>query len=296
MSEGPELARIAAQQQDELAGAQVLEVQTNLRKARAWLDAHPTALTGRQIERITACGKHLLWFMDDGLWFHFHLLMFGKWEYHPPFAVVDYDRTTRAQIRTNRRLLTLCNGQVFDIGYGDPYAQLPTLAALGPDLCSVPFDADELIARLLRPANWGQEIGVALLDQTVANGVGNYLKAEIMFECRLHPWRTVGSLTPAELQCLAETVPLIGQRALQHRGWTVPDDLRALLESGALPRGRGGRHWVFRRTNADCYRCGTRIRQKRQGPGEGRWTYWCEGCQVAGMAVPLALPKAAAAA
>lgn len=279
MSEGPEVYRIAQRQHELLAGAHLLDVQTNLRKARAWLDAHPEAVAGRHIERVTSCGKHILWYMDEGLWFHFHLLMFGKWEYHPPFDPVDYDRTTRAQIRTARQLLVLCNGQVFDIGYGDPYAQLPTLATLGPDLCAVPFDKEEFLARLLRPSNLSQEIGVVLLDQTVANGVGNYLKAEIMFECRLHPWRTVGSLTPDELRCLADTVPMIGQRALAHRGWTVPDDLRALLESGALPRGRGGRHWVFRRTNAQCYLCGTRVRQKRQGPGEGRWTYWCENCQ-----------------
>ncbi|HUS15248.1 MAG TPA: DNA-formamidopyrimidine glycosylase family protein, partial [Chloroflexia bacterium] len=138
MSEGPEIYRVARQQHAELAGAHLLGVETNLRKARGWMEAHPDALVGRQIQEITSCGKHLLWFFDDGLWFHFHLLMFGKWEYHPPYADVPYDRTTRAQVRTSRRLLTLCNGQVFDIGYGDPYAQLPTLAALGPDMCAAP--------------------------------------------------------------------------------------------------------------------------------------------------------------
>ena len=281
MSEGPEVQRIARQQHAELAGARLTGVETNLRKARAWMDAHPGALAGREIRQVTACGKHILWYLEDGLWMHFHLLMFGKWEYHPPGADVPWDTTTRAQIRTSRQLLVLCNGQVFDLGYGDPYAQLPTLAALGPDLCAVPFDGDEFIRRLLRPANLAQEIGVVLLDQTVANGVGNYLKSEILFECRLDPWRPVGALTPADLGCLAETVPLIGQRALAHRGWTVPDDLRAGIESGAIVAGRGGRHWVFRRTNGQCYRCGTRIRQQRQGPGEGRWTYWCATCQAA---------------
>jgi len=296
MSEGPEVHRIAAQQQAELAGAHLIAIETNLRKARTWMEAHPGALEGRRIERITACGKHILWYLDGDLWFHFHLLMFGKWEYFPPDAIVPYDRTMRAQIRTSHQLLTLCNGQVFDIGAGDPYLQLPTLAALGPDMCAVPFDKDEFIRRLLLPAHREQEIGVVLLDQTVANGVGNYLKAEIMFECRLDPWRTVGALSPADLECLAETVPLIGQRALRRRGWTVPDDLRELLEAGLLPGGRGKRHWVFRRTNQPCHRCGTKIRQKRQGPGEGRWTFWCETCQPATPAHALPRPGAAPAA
>ncbi|HUS14303.1 MAG TPA: hypothetical protein VM536_04705, partial [Chloroflexia bacterium] len=159
------------------------------------------------------------------------------------------------------------------------YAQLPTLAALGPDMCAMPFDKDEFIRRLLRPAHLPEEIGVVLLDQTVANGVGNYLKAEIMFECRLNPWRTVASLSPAELECLADTVAIMGVRTVANRGWTLPDDLRALVEAGILPGGRGRRHWVFRRTNGACHLCGGKIRQKRQGPGEGRWTFWCETCQ-----------------
>jgi endonuclease VIII len=296
MSEGPEVHRIARLQQEQLGGAAILDVQTNLRKARAWMEQHPGALEGRRIGQVTACGKHLLWYLDDGLWFHFHLLMFGKWEYHPADAVVPYDPKTRAQIRTSQGLLTLCNGQVFDIGYGDPYAQLPTLAALGPDMCAVPFDQDGFLRRLLRPDNLPLEIGVVLLDQTVASGVGNYLKAEILFECRLDPWKAVGALTPADLACLAEAIPTIGQRALANRGWTVPDDLRALVEAGRLPGGRGRRHWVFRRTNQPCHRCGAKIRQRRQGPGEGRWTFWCETCQPAAREVQPALLRPSPAA
>ena len=147
MSEGPEVQRIAREQHAVLAGARLLGVTTNLRKARAWLEAHPDAVHGQPIAAITACGKHILWRMDDGLWFHFHLLMFGKWESYPSDAAVPYDRTTRAQILTDRRLLALCNGQVFDVGYGDPYAQLPALAALGPDICAVPYDAATFRAR-----------------------------------------------------------------------------------------------------------------------------------------------------
>src|SRR5215218_3246235 len=166
MSEGPEVHRIAREQHEKLAGARLLGVETNLRKARAWIETHPGAVGGQQIAQITACGKHILWYFDDGLWFHFHLLMFGRWDYFPADAVVPYDPLTRAQIRTSRHLLTLCNGQVFDLGCGDPYAQLPSLAALGPDMCAVPFDRDEFLRRLLLPRNLEREVGEALLDQT----------------------------------------------------------------------------------------------------------------------------------
>jgi formamidopyrimidine-DNA glycosylase len=279
MSEGPEVHRIAAWLHDELAGGRVQAVTTNLRKARAWLEAHSGAVEGRAIRGVEACGKHILWRLEEEYYFHFHLLMFGKWELFPPGADVPYDPATRAHIHTTRRLVTLCRGQVFDIGQGDPYADLPSLAALGPDMCAVPFDAAEFRRRLLRPANLDQEIAVVLLDQTVASGVGNYLKADILFECRLNPWLPVGDLTGADIACLARTIPLLGQRALAHRGWTLPDEWREGLESGAISQPRRSRHWVFRRTNQPCRVCGTPIRQARQGPGAGRWTFWCPGCQ-----------------
>jgi formamidopyrimidine-DNA glycosylase len=248
MSEGPEVHRIAAWLDEELVGSRVQGVTTNLRKARAWLEAHPGAVEGRAIRGVEACGKHILWRLEEDYYFHFHLLMFGKWELFPPGADVPYDPATRAHIHTTRRLVTLCRGQVFDIGQGDPYADLPSLAALGPDMCAVPFDDAEFRRRLGRPAHQDQEIAVVLLDQTVANGVGNYLKADILFECRLNPWLRVGDLTEADLACLARTIPLLGQRALAHRGWTLPDEWREGLESGAIPQERRSRHWVFRRT------------------------------------------------
>src|SRR5438105_193991 len=129
MSEGPEVHRIAAELHRQLAGSTLLRVETNLRKARAWLAEHPGAVEGRAVQAVEACGKHILWRLDNGYYFHFHLLMFGKWEVFPPDAAVPYDASTRAHLLTTTRLATLCRGQVFDIGQGDPYTQLPSLAA-----------------------------------------------------------------------------------------------------------------------------------------------------------------------
>ena len=125
MSEGPEVYRIATNLNHELAGSTLLQVQTNLRKARTWLEAHPGAVEGRQIQAVELCGKHILWRLEDDYYFHFHLLMFGKWELFPPQAEVPYDAATRAQIRTTAKLVTLCRGQVFDIGQGDPMPTCP---------------------------------------------------------------------------------------------------------------------------------------------------------------------------
>lgn len=123
-----------------------------------------------------------------------------------------------------------------------------------------------------------------LLDQTVAAGLGNYLKSDILFECKINPWKHVGELSPEEIECLAETVPAIGQRAMRNRGQTVTDDVLEQIRAGAEGREPSwtDRHWVFRQTSRPCKVCGTPIKQARLGPGEGRITFFCPRCQGVG--------------
>ena len=42
----------------------------------------------------------------------------------------------------------------------------------------------------------------------------------------------------------------------------------------------GASYWVYARSGKACFRCGTRIRMRRQGDA-GRSTYWCPVCQPA---------------
>src|SRR5207302_660865 len=147
------------------------------------------------------------------------------------------------------------NGQVFNVGIGDPFEQIQSLREIGPDMCAVPFDRKVFLERLNAPTNLDQEIAPVLLDQKVAAGLGNYLKSDILFECRINPWTLVGELTLEQQECLAETIPAVGQRALHSRGQTVTDDvMERILAQAAEPaavRWRD-RHWVFRQSSKPC--------------------------------------------
>ncbi|MFL5734946.1 MAG: DNA-formamidopyrimidine glycosylase family protein [Chloroflexia bacterium] len=281
MSEGPEVHRIAAKLRGEFAGSSIVSVETRLKKAQAWLNEHPGEVEGREILGVSAAGKNLIWSLGGELYFHMHLLMFGKIKTYSLQHHVEFDRMTRGLIVSTARQAELVNVQVFNIGVGDPFQQIPTLCELGPDLCSSLFDRHLFIERLLREDNLEQEIGPVLLDQTVAAGVGNYLKSDILFECAIDPWARVGELTAEQVDCLARTIPAVGQRALKNSGQTVPDDvmLRITAEKGGATPGWSERHWVFRHTNRPCKVCGTPIKARRQGPGEGRMTFYCPNCQ-----------------
>lgn len=281
MSEGPEIHRLSAQLTEELVGSRIVAIDTRLKKARTWLEMHPGMLEGREIERIYPAGKNLLWQVEGGVYFRFHLLMFGKVRTYTLRYRLPPDPRQRAHIVTTSRQFALFNGQVFDIGTGDPFQQITTLRELGPDICAVPFDRDFFLQRLNRPDNLHREIGPVLLDQTVAAGLGNYLKSDILFECGINPWTHVGDLTPEQQARLADVTPELSQRALRNRGQTVTDEVMEVLladPDNPNPRWRD-RHWVFRQTNKPCKMCGFPIKQRRQGPDAGRITYFCPNCQ-----------------
>jgi DNA-formamidopyrimidine glycosylase len=279
MSEGPEVHRQALKLHDEFTGSKLVSVESRLKKAKAWFEAHPGAAEGREVRKIHAAGKNLLWELDGGLYFHIHLLMFGKIKTYTLRHRVEFDRTTRAHIVTTARQAVLINVQVFNVGIGDPYEEIASLRELGPDICAAPFDRRLFLERLNRPDNLDLEIGPVLLDQSVAAGLGNYLKSDILFECKLNPWRTVRDLTLDQQECLAATIPAVAQRALQNKGQTVTDEVMERLLAEIPNASWWHRHWVFRHTNRPCKICGTPIRQGRQGPGKGRVTFFCPNCQ-----------------
>ena len=300
MPEGPEVQRAADTLHEALAGDVIRAFDARTRAARAWLAEHPDAFVGQRVERVWAHGKHLVGTVEGGLYFHSHFLMWGRWHVVPPddAAVATRDRRERARIVTDRAAALLYSAPKFTVGRGDPYAGIPALPLLGPDVlpdAGAPFDADAFLRRLaLAPE---RPVGAALLDQTVAAGIGNYLRAEILFLCRLDPWTPCGALDRDALACLAETVPTLCRQAYRERGRTVPDAAQAAMRADRdlrySPHAHdwNTKHFVFRRTNLPCLRCGDVVRQKHQLSHE--WTdettgervekkrivYFCPTCQ-----------------
>lgn len=299
MPEGPEVRRAADVLDAALAGRTVAHLSARTRTARAWLADHPGAFVGATVRGVTSHGKWLLGDLAaaDGapLFLASHFMMWGRWHVLDAAAADEPpDRRERARIATtDGATAVLHSAPVFEVGAGSPYDTLPRLAALGPDLLAVPFDAAGVRARLA--AQPDREVGAVLLDQTVVAGVGNYLRAEILFLCRIDPWRRVADLTAADLDALLDALPAVGQHAYARGGQTVADADRARLvaEPGmtyAAPADWSTRHYVFRRTNLPCLVCGGTVRQKRQTTAA--WTdddgaenekqriiYFCPTCQ-----------------
>lgn len=300
MPEGPEVRRYADLLHNALAGKHIVEFSARTKNAKAWLAEHGPEISGKRIERIYAHGKNVIGIIEDGYFFYSHQMMWGRWEVHPLSNLTsapDRDRRERARIIVDGTIALLMSAPVLEVGKGDPYEQFEFLRCLGPT--ALPYEPDtfdhaEFRTRLKSAKNRRRTIGDALLDQSIVAGLGNYLRAEILFIAKLNPWRKVAELDPFELDTLARLVPKVTKASFE-KGYTVTLPHRKRMTSDKtlvyVPgKEYGTRHYVFRRTNLACLICGNPIKQLRQpvtnrAPGEAddeertRIVYFCASCQ-----------------
>lgn len=273
MPEGDTVWLAARRLHDALAGRVLLR--SDLRVPRlATVD-----LSGRTVIAVVPRGKHLLTRVEGDLTLHTHLRMDGSWHLyrHGDRWRGGADHQVRA---------VLANAEWQAVGYRLPVVELVATSAeadvvghLGPDLLGrewhvpagdapgVPPGEVEALQRLT--AQPDREIGDALLDQRIVAGIGNLYKTETLFLRGVFPWQQVGDVVdPGAMIRLARRLLMMNR------------DFPEQITTGDTRRGR--EHWVFERAGRPCRRCGTTIREARQGtPPYDRITYWCPSCQPA---------------
>src|SRR6185369_4984222 len=291
MPEGPEVRKYADALEAALSGRAVVSLEARTKDARKWLHDNEPRLRGRRVERVISHGKHLLGYIEGDFYFHSHLMMWGRWQTFGTSELPPRDRRERARIVVNGGAAILLSAPIFNVGEGDPYDKIEILATLGPDALPYrgPFKRAEFLHRLLEHKD--ETIGAALLNQRIVAGLGNYLRAEVLFACKLNPWRTVGEITQRKLSCLSKTIPRLTRDAYKRGATAAEEDRKRMASDPSLVyqpgREYGTRHMVFRRTNLPCLRCGEKIRQLRQKTIQNeddeeertRIVYFCAQCQ-----------------
>ncbi len=263
MPEGDTLFRIASRLRPALEGRVIVAALSHEFPTLPAIDA--SSLVGHVVERVEAQGKHLFLTFDNQRVVHSHLGMNGSWHLYPigepwhkpsRLAGIALRTATHEVVNFSPKLLRLTTTAVLR---RDPY-----LKRLGPDMMLTESDLGEVIARML--VYHAVPIGEAVMNQTIACGIGNIYKSETLFLARINPWTTVGELAHAQL----------------HR---YLDDARELMRMNRHSGDRttrfasdGQKMWVYSRAGKPCFVCGTRIAVRRQGDA-GRTTFWCATCQ-----------------
>lgn len=252
MPEGPEIHRTA----DRLAAAVLNEPLQRVTFAFAELKPFERRLRGHAIVSITARGKALLTAFDNGWTMYSHNQLYGVWKVVPAGTRPATRRSLRVALETAHQAALLYSASAVEMWRSDAIASHPFLAGLGPDVLDPALDAETVAARLRSAAFCRRALGGLLLDQGFLAGLGNYLRAEILFASRLHPTRSPCDLDAAQLAVLAGQCLAIARSSYATRGV----EARPGRHAGDRIHEGGRFHFrVFKRAGEPCERCGTPI-------------------------------------
>jgi formamidopyrimidine-DNA glycosylase len=114
------------------------------------------------------------------------------------------------------------------------------------------------------------------MDQTVAAGVGNVYRAEVLYRAGIDPHRPGRLVTHDEWDALwADLVTLMRAGVRSGRIVTTRPQDRDRVSGRAR---REDSHYVYRRTGLPCRVCGTPVAHEVMG---ARNLFWCPTCQPA---------------
>ena len=203
-------------------------------------------LAGTGVSGVETQGKHLLVHGEDGRSLHVHLGMNGR------------VRLTAAGAGRGRHVLRTAAGDVVIAGTSRVEVVRGVRLRLGPDLLAGSFDA---AAYLRRARRLDRPVAELLLDQRVLAGIGNIVRAEVLWDLRQDPFAPTPSLSYRRLLELAVVA-------------------RQMLRIGVESHGRLPQR-VYRRTGRPCPRCAAPIDSVMQGADVPRRLYFCPRCQCA---------------
>jgi endonuclease VIII len=146
------------------------------------------------------------------------------------------------------------------------------LKRLGPDPLN--GDGPEKFVEKVRKSK--KTIGELMMDQSVAAGVGNIFRAELLYRARLNPFTAGKEVEESTLRSIWKDAGALMKAAMIDRRivTTKPKD-RPHKTGQAL---KEEAHYVYRRQGRPCFVCGTKILTKVMA---GRNLFWCPTCQAA---------------
>jgi formamidopyrimidine-DNA glycosylase len=145
----------------------------------------------------------------------------------------------------------------------------PLLASLGPEPLEANFDA-----LYLYQATRGRSISIkqCIMDNHIVVGVGNIYANEALFRAGIKPQLATGKLSLTRCAGLVDEIRSTLAEAIVQGGSTLRDFVNSAGQPGYFQQN----YWVYGRGGDPCRRCGSPIKQIRQGQ---RSSFFCRSCQ-----------------
>jgi endonuclease-8 len=239
MPEGPSIV-ILKEEVQQFSGQKVIDVDGN-----SSIDI--VRLKDKTIREFKTWGKHFLICFDD-FTVKIHMLMFGTY------------RINGRKETTPRLSLIFKNGEInfytcsIKILEGD----VDLYYNWKEDVMNENWDPENAKFSLDKIPN--QLICDALLEQNIFSGVGNIIKNEVLYRCKIHPESLVGKIPSEDIQRLIDESVIY---SFQFLDWKKKYELK--------------KHWLAH-TKSTCERCNLPIIKKYTGVKKRR-SFFCVNCQ-----------------
>ncbi|MCR4302966.1 MAG: Fpg/Nei family DNA glycosylase [Gallionella sp.] len=137
-----------------------------------------------------------------------------------------------------------------------------------------PSGLSEFNARYLYQATRGRSVSIkqCIMDNRIVVGVGNIYANEALFRAGIRPQLAAGKLGLPRCARLVEEIRATLAEAIKLGGSTLRDFVNTSGQPGYFQQ----HYWVYGRGGEPCRRCGTIIKQIRQGQ---RSSFYCPICQ-----------------
>lgn len=163
-------------------------------------------------------------------------------------------------------------GQLFVTSPDSLLDDLPELATLGTDPVDEPMSWQNFGHLLLRHP---MKLKAFLLDPTIITGIGPLYSDEILFAAGLRYDRVSNSLSTQEMRRLYRSLVETLHDAIKYRGTSL--ESHGYVDLNGKPGEYQDHLKVYELDKQACRRCRAPIVKAKIG---GRYTYFCEQCQV----------------
>jgi formamidopyrimidine-DNA glycosylase len=167
-------------------------------------------------------GKFMYMILSDGFYLFSTLGLSGGWVYqdnktkkysHPEIIEYLNKKDVDAYLETSLNHLNVefvtDNGSIFfydTLSFGtlkvikNETELNKKLNTLGPDIMDNSTTYEIFKQRIQMNRNMSKEIGIVLMDQKTISGIGNYLRADILWLSKISPFRKINKITDNELK------------------------------------------------------------------------------------------------
>jgi len=286
MPELPEVFVIVSGLNSKISNLVIKDITYDWPKKFVWNDYSIKNIKGSKINRVYRRGKVVIIELDNDIVILIHLKLTGQLIYEdkktrvvgghplPPLNKPTPNSSTRATFSFINGGKLYFNdlrkfGWVKIVRNNDEEIKRAIGADLGPDPLKMKFE--EFRRRL--KAKGRSRIKKILMDQQVISGVGNIYSDEALWSAKIHPKRSVGSLSDLELKALFKGLKDCLKLAIDKGGSSA----NAYVDSG----GESGLYLSFAKAyhmmDRPCARCKTLIVREKM---DSRSAHFCPHCQI----------------